>query len=104
MRRREAVLEAMRSPGILGDVAADRADRLRRRIGRIEISVREYALRHMRIDHPRLDNDARVGNIDLENAIEPRQADDDSAFGRQRAAAQASPGTARHERHPMLVT
>ena len=33
--RREAVLQAVRAAGVLGDVAADRADALRRRIGRV---------------------------------------------------------------------
>src|SRR3712207_7896502 len=33
--RREAVLEAVRAAGVLGDVAADRADDLARRVGRV---------------------------------------------------------------------
>ena len=38
--RREAVLEAVRAAGVLGDVAADRADDLRRRVGRVEVRRR----------------------------------------------------------------
>ena len=35
MVRREPVLQAVRAAGVLGDVAADRADLLRRRVGRV---------------------------------------------------------------------
>ena len=35
--RREAVLEAVRAAGVLGDVAADRADDLGRRVGRVVV-------------------------------------------------------------------
>ena len=38
MRGRESVFEAMRAAGVFGNVAADAAHRLRRRIGRVEIS------------------------------------------------------------------
>ena len=36
----EAVLQAVRAAGVLGDVAADRADLLARRVGRVEEAVR----------------------------------------------------------------
>ena len=40
----EAVLEAVRAAGVLGDVAADRADLLARRIGRVVEAVRRDGL------------------------------------------------------------
>ena len=52
---REAVLEAMHAARILGDVAPDGADRLARRIGRVEEAVRRGELRHLEVAHARLD-------------------------------------------------
>ena len=40
VRCRESVFEAMRAAGVLGNVAADAAHRLRRRVGGVEIFLR----------------------------------------------------------------
>ena len=58
MRNGKAVLQAMRTAGVLRHVAADGADRLRRRIGRVEISLRGNTLRYVRINDSGLDDDA----------------------------------------------
>ena len=65
--------------------------------------MRRDALGDVKIDHARLDHDARVGEIDIEDAVEPTQADHDPARDWQRAAAQAGARAARHERNPLAV-
>jgi len=50
MRCRKAVLQAMRAAGIFRDVSADAADRLRRRIGRVEIFLRRDATGDVEIE------------------------------------------------------
>ncbi len=89
VRDGESVLEAVRAAGVLRHVAADGADRLRRGIGRVEVALGRNALRDVRVDDARLDDNEAVGDVDLENAVHARQADDDAACSRQRAAAQA---------------
>ena len=103
VRGGEAVLEAMRAAGVLGDVAADGADRLRRRVGRVEIAAGARRAGDVRIDDARLDDDARVGNVHFEDAVHARQADDDAALDRQRAAAQARARAARDKGKPVAV-
>src|SRR3984885_8248697 len=98
MRRGESVLEAMRAAGIFGNIAADAAHRLRRRIGRVEIFLRQNAAGDIEIYYAWFDDDARIRNIDFENAIHSRQADHDSIFDGKRAAAEACARTARNER------
>ena len=89
MRDGEAVFQAVRAAGVLRHVAADGADRLRRRIGRVEIPLRGDTLGYMRINDSGLDDDLPVGKVDIENAVHARQADNDAARSRQRASAQA---------------
>ena len=72
---REPVLQAVRAAGVLGHVAADRADQLARRIGRVVVAVRRDASRDIEVDHARLDGDALVRDVDVDDAVEPRQPD-----------------------------
>ena len=55
------------------------------------------------IDDTRLDDDARVGNIHFQDAIHPREAEDDPVFNRQRATAQARAGATRDERNFLVM-
>ena len=87
MRCRKAVLQAMRAAGIFRDVSADAADRLRRRIGRVEIFLRRDASGNVEIDDPRFDDHACVREIDFEDTIHSRQANDNPVFNGERAAA-----------------
>ena len=95
----EAVLEAVRAAGVLGDVAADRADLLARGIGRVVVAERRDLPRDLEVGHAGLDRDALVRDVDVEDAIEARQRDDDAAGHRQRAARQPGAVAARDERH-----
>ncbi len=97
MRGGEAVLEAMRAAGIFGDVAADAANGLRTRIGSVEIILRRDAGGDVQIDDAGLDDDVGVGEIDFEDAIHAREADDEAVFDGERAAAEAGAGAAGYE-------
>ena len=95
----EAVLQAVRAAGVLGDVAANRADDLARRVGRVVAAERRDPPRDLEVGDARLDDDPQVGDVDVEDAVEPRQADEHAVGDRQRAAGQAGAVPARDERH-----
>ena len=85
----EAVLEAMGSSGVLGDVAADRADLLAGGVGSVEESVRGDGLRDREVGHARLDGDARAFQVDFEDAVHARERDDDPLGDGEGAAGKA---------------
>ena len=58
---REAVFEAVRAAGVLGDVAADRAHALRAGIGRVVIAVGRDRARDVEVDHAGLHARDAVG-------------------------------------------
>jgi hypothetical protein len=57
----------------------------------------------LRIDDAGLDDDAGVGQVDREGAVEPDEADDDAALGREGATAEARAGAAGNEGDALLV-
>ena len=73
---REAVLEAVRTAGVLRHVAADRADDLARRVGRVE-EVGRHGLRDGDVRHARLNEDTGVVEVHLEHPVHAVQADKD---------------------------
>src|SRR5580700_7947071 len=83
----EAVLETVGAAGVFGDVAADAADGLRGGIGGVEIALREDPGGYIEIDYARLDYYAGVREIDFEDAIHAREADDNAVFHGECAAA-----------------
>ena len=101
---REAVLQAVRAARVLRDVAADRADLLARRIGRVVEAVRDHRLGHLEVRHARLDDD-RAGRRGR------RRGCGSSARGemttpvrdRERAAGEPRAGAARDERDAVRV-
>ena len=99
----EAVLQAVRAAGVLGDVAADRADLLARGIGRVVVTERRHLPGDLEVGHAGFDGHAAVGDVDVEHAIQPRQRDDDAAGHRQRSARQARSRARAHERNPVLA-
>ena len=101
---RHPVLEAVRAAGIEGDVAADRADRLARRIGRVVQAVLLGRERHVEIEHAGLHHGDPIDRIDLEDAIQPVQRDDDPIGVRHGAAGEAGAAAARDERHLRAMT
>ena len=59
--------EAVRATGVLGDVAADRADLLARRVGRVEETLVRDGARDVEVRDARLDDDALAREVDLED-------------------------------------
>jgi len=57
----------------------------------------------LRVDHAGLDDDALVGDVDFEEADEPREADDDAAFDGEGAAGEAGAGAAGDEGDRVVV-
>ena len=70
-----SVLEAVRSAGILSDVASDGTRRLRRGIGSVVVSARAHCLRQLDVDHSRLDDRSPVGIVNLDDPVEARHLD-----------------------------
>ena len=100
---RHAVFERVRPAGVRGDVAADRAGPLARRIGSVVIAGPLELLREVHVDQARLDDGVAIAEIDLENPLHPRERDHHAAADGQAPAGQARAGTARHERDVELV-
>ena len=94
----------MRAAGVLGDVAADGAGFLAGWIGREEEPVAERLLGELEIDHARLDQRGAVFAVDLEDAVHPRQADDDPALLRDRPAGETGAGAAGDDRQTSLAS
>jgi len=63
----EAVLQAVRAAGVLGDVAADGADLLAGRVRRVVVALRRDALRHPEVYDAWLYDRALIVEIDREN-------------------------------------
>ena len=102
MVQRHAVAEAVGAAGIEGDVAADGADRLARRIGRVVEAERNRRRRDVEVDHAGLDHGDAIDRVDLEDAGQPVERDDDAVDVRHRPAGQAGAAAAGDERHAGL--
>ena len=93
----EAVFQAMHAAGILGDVAADGAGDLARRIGRVVEALALHRLGDGEVGDAGLRHHAAIGVVDLEDAVELAEAEQDAVGERQRAARQRGAGAARHD-------
>lgn len=90
----DAVGKRVRASRVFGNVAADRASFLARRIGReMKTCVRDGEA-YIGIDDTWLDRSALVFDIDCKDAIHPRKNCNDTAVASQRAAGKAGAGTA----------
>ncbi len=98
VRRGDARSEAMRPAGVGGDVAADRARLLRRRIGRVVQPEMGDRAREIEVEHARLHPRDPLLGIDLENAVELCGDDDDGVVDGSRAAREAGTTPSHHER------
>ena len=98
----EAIFQAMQPAGVFRDIAADGAGDLAGRIGRI---IKAFAFDRAGdggIGDARLQGDAAIFVIDLEDAAHPPHADQDAVGARQRAAGERGARAARHDRHARL--
>ena len=91
----------MRAAGVLGEIAADRAHLLARRIWRVVEAFGGDNFRHLEVRDARLDDDALVVEIDVQHTVHARERDDDALGDGQRAAGEAGARAARHERDPV---
>ena len=98
--RGHPVLDAAQPAGIGGDVAADRADLVRGRVGRIPQAVRGRGCLQLGIERTRLDHRDAGRGVDLDPP-HPFQTEHDSAVDGRSAAGQAAAGPARNHRHRM---
>ena len=101
--RREPVLQAVRAARVLGDVAADRAHLLARRVGRVEEAFGGDGTRHVEVRDPGLDDDALAREVDLEDPVHTGQRDDDAAGDGCRAARQPRARATSDERHALAM-
>ena len=99
----DAVFERVRPAGVGGDVAADGAGPLARRIRGEMVAVRLQVIGQPEIDDARFDDGVAIAIVDFEDPLHPRQGDHDAAADRQTAAGQAGAGAARQERHVQFV-
>ena len=99
----QAVFQAVHAAGIFRHVAADGAGDLARRIGRVVEALICDGMADGEVGDPRLRHDAAVGEIDVEDALELAEAEQDAVGERQRAARQRRAGAARHHLQLALV-
>src|SRR2546421_537634 len=102
VRGGEPILEAVGAARVLGDVAADGTHLLRGRVRGIEVVGRD-GLGHAQVEHTRLHHDPGIRNVDVQNAIHPRQADHDAVRDRQGTAGEPRARAAGDEGNAPLV-
>ena len=103
MVRRDAVGEAVGPARVLGDVAADGAGLLARRVGDVHQAVLGDALADVQVDDAGLDDGAAVHRIDFEDTVHAGGDEEDAPLDGDRAAAEARPGAARDEGDAVVV-
>ncbi len=103
MIRRHTISQRVRPAGILGDIAADRASLLARRIGREMQPKMLNGKAQIRIHQAGLHTRALIFRIHFENAIHSRERSDDPAAPRDRTAGEPSAGASAHQRRFVLL-
>ncbi len=99
----EPVFQAMHAARVLGDIAADRAGDLARRIGRVVEAGMLNRVSDAEIGDARLDDGAAIGEIDVEDAVELAETEEHAVGERQGAAGQRGAGAARHDLDAFLL-
>ena len=95
--RRHPIFEAMRSACIHGDISADRACELARRIGGIKEPGMRHGIRNAEIGNAGLDGRCAIEKVHIENPVHARQAYDDCIATRQCAAAERGASSSRDD-------
>jgi hypothetical protein len=101
--RRHAVSQRVRPARVFGDVAADRARLLARRIGRVVQARMFYRAREIEIYDAGLHNGSAIFDINSENLIHAREDDENSAVPRERSTRKACPRAAANEWDLMVI-
>ena len=99
----DAVFQAMRAAGIGGDIAADGAGDLARRVGRVEIAVAGDRIGDGRIGDAGLDMRHAVGEVDGEHLAHARETQHDRVFERQGPSGERGACPARHDLDVVLL-
>jgi hypothetical protein len=99
----QAVLQAMHAARVFGDVAAQRAGDLRRRIGRVIEPEGRGGFREREVAHAGLHDGGARDRVDLEDLLEFRQRQQDPLAVRQCAARETRAGAARDDRYFELM-
>ena len=97
----QPVLEAVHAARVFGDVAANAACNLRRRIGRVVEAVLAYGFTDGKVGHTRFDRSGTAVEIDFEDSIELGQDEQDTL--RVWACAAGKPGPCPSRDHRNLV-
>jgi hypothetical protein len=98
----EAVLEAVRAAGVLGQVAADRADLLAAGVRGVVVALAGRRPGDVEVDHAGLDDRALVGPAHLADGAHPGGDHQDAVGPGQRAARQPGPRAAGDEGDAVL--
>jgi len=99
----QSVLQAVHATGVFGDVAADRAGDLRRRVGCVVQAMGRGRLGNGQVAYTGLHPGETPLRVDFENAVEACHHQQDALGQWQGTARQAGPGAARHHRHATQV-
>ena len=98
--RSDAVLHAAQAARVGGNVAADRADLVRRGVGRVPQVVLGRRRLHLGVHQSRLDDRGPGHRVDVDGG-HPLGGDDQAAVHRGRPAREPRAGTAGHDRNPV---
>ena len=96
----DAVLEAVRTTRVFGDVATDRAHGLAGRIWCVLQSMRCDGTRQLRVDDTGFDVRNTILRIDFDDARQPIESEYHDVIG-ERTAGEARAGTPWHKRHTL---
>ena len=99
---RDAVLHAAQPAGVRADVAADRAELVAGRVGRVEEALLGDGGLQLGIDDAGLDDGHEIRAVDLDDPVHARQRDRQRSLDAGRAARQPAPRAARHDGDAML--
>jgi hypothetical protein len=94
----------MHAARILRDIAADGAGDLARGVRRVIEAEMAHRVGYGEVRHAGLRHHAAVRRVDLENAVEPAEAQQNAVGERQRTAGQRRAGAARHDLDPLVAT
>ena len=92
----DAVLHAAQAAGVGRDVAADRADLERRRVGRVPEAVLGRRPLDVGVERAGLGDGHLARRVDLDG-VHPLQAEHQTPVDRRRSAGQPTAGTSRHD-------
>src|SRR5882757_3173323 len=97
MRGSKSIFQTVRATRIFRHVPTNAANRLRRRIGRIKISLRRDAIGDIEIYYTGLHSYAGIRKIHFQDFVHAGEADYDSVFYGESAAAEPGAGAAGYE-------